>query len=103
MGPLKGIKVLDLTSMVSGPVGAMILADQGADVIKVEPITGELVRHMAAPHRGVNPVFFSCNRVFVHCTNDITKLSFSLFSKKKIKNRRLHCHWKISNLINYKT
>ena len=62
MGPLKGIKVLDLTSMVSGPVGAMILADQGADVIKVEPITGELVRHMAAPHKGVNPVFFSCNR-----------------------------------------
>ena len=62
MGPLKGIKVLDLTSMVSGPVGAMILADQGADVIKVEPITGELVRHMATPHRGVNPVFFSCNR-----------------------------------------
>ena len=52
MGPLKGIKVLDLTSMVSGPVGAMILADQGADVIKVEPITGELVRHMAAPHKG---------------------------------------------------
>ena len=62
MGPLKGIKVLDLTSMVSGPVGAMILADQGADVIKVEPITGELVRHMAAPYKGVNPVFFSCNR-----------------------------------------
>ena len=62
MGPLKGIRVLDLTSMVSGPVGAMILADQGADVIKVEPITGELVRHMAAPHKGVNPVFFSCNR-----------------------------------------
>tara|TARA_Y100000591_G_C21828419_1_gene698098 strand:+ start:217 stop:1362 length:1146 start_codon:yes stop_codon:yes gene_type:complete len=48
--------------MVSGPVGAMILADQGADVIKVEPVTGELVRHMAAPYNGVNPVFFSCNR-----------------------------------------
>tara|TARA_B100001113_G_scaffold234356_1_gene192542 strand:- start:10709 stop:11896 length:1188 start_codon:yes stop_codon:yes gene_type:complete len=62
MGPLKGVKVLDLTSMVSGPVGAMILADQGADVIKVEPVTGELVRHMAAPYNGVNPVFFSCNR-----------------------------------------
>ena len=62
MGPLKGIKVLDLTSMVSGPVGAMILADQGAEVIKVEPVSGELVRHMAAPHNGLNPVFFSCNR-----------------------------------------
>ena len=62
MGPLKGVKVLDLTGMVSGPVGAMMLADQGAEVIKVEPITGELVRHMAAPHNGVNPVFFSCNR-----------------------------------------
>ena len=62
MGPLQGVKVLDLTSMVSGPVGAMILADQGAEVIKVEPVSGELVRHMAATHNGVNPVFFSCNR-----------------------------------------
>ena len=62
MGPLEGVKVLDLTGMVSGPVGAMMLADQGAEVIKVEPITGELVRHMAAPHNGVKPVFFSCNR-----------------------------------------
>ena len=62
MGPLTGLKVLDLTSMVSGPVAAMMLADQGAEVIKVEPLTGELVRHMAAPHNGVNPVFFSCNR-----------------------------------------
>jgi crotonobetainyl-CoA:carnitine CoA-transferase CaiB-like acyl-CoA transferase len=40
----------------------MILADQGAEVIKVEPVSGELVRHMAATHNGVNPVFFSCNR-----------------------------------------
>ncbi len=62
MGPLTGLKVLDLTGMVSGPVAAMMLADQGAEVIKVEPLTGELVRHMAAPHNGVNPVFFSCNR-----------------------------------------
>ena len=62
MGPLTGLKVLDLTGMVSGPVAAMMLADQGAEVIKVEPVDGELVRHMAAPHNGVNPVFFSCNR-----------------------------------------
>ena len=62
MGPLEGLKVLDLTSMVSGPMGAMILADQGAEVIKVEPTNGEQLRHMAAPHNGVNPAFFSCNR-----------------------------------------
>ena len=62
MGPLQGVKVLDLTSMVSGPMGAMILADQGAEVIKVEPLNGELVRHMAADHNGLNPVFYSCNR-----------------------------------------
>ena len=62
MGPLEGLKVLDLTSMVSGPMGAMMLADQGAEVIKVEPTNGEQLRHMAAPHNGVIPAFFSCNR-----------------------------------------
>lgn len=62
MGPLSGVKVIDLTSMISGPMGAMMLADQGAEVIKVEPIAGEQLRHMAAPYNGVNPAFFSCNR-----------------------------------------
>jgi len=62
MGPLEGIKVLDLTSMVSGPMAAMMLADQGAEVIKIEPTHGEQLRHMAAPHNGVNPAFYSCNR-----------------------------------------
>ena len=62
MGPLEGVRIIDLTSMVSGPMGAMMLADQGAEVIKIEPIAGEQLRHMAAPHNGVNPVFYSCNR-----------------------------------------
>ncbi len=62
MGPLTGIRVLDLTTMVSGPVAAMMLADQGADVIKVEPPGGEQMRHLGAPHNGVTPMFFSCNR-----------------------------------------
>ncbi len=62
MGPLEGIKVLDLTSMVSGPVAAMILGDQGADVIKVEPIRGEQMRFLGEEHNGMPPTFYSCNR-----------------------------------------
>ena len=49
MGPLQGVKVLDLTSMVSGPMGAMILADQGAEVIKVEPLNGCLLYTSPSP------------------------------------------------------
>jgi len=62
MGALTGIKVLDLTSMVSGPVAAMMLADQGADVIKVEPTTGEQMRHIGPTVNKVTAAFFSCNR-----------------------------------------
>ena len=62
MGPLESIRVLDLTSMVSGPVAAMMLADQGADVIKVEPIRGEQMRYLGVPHHGIPAAFYSCNR-----------------------------------------
>lgn len=62
MGPLEGIKVVDLTTMVSGPVATMMLADQGAHVVKVEPLIGEQMRHIGPPHNGVASAFFSCNR-----------------------------------------
>lgn len=62
MGPLAGMQVLDLTSMVSGPVAGAMLADQGAEVIKVEPPHGEQMRHLGQPHNGLPPTFFSCNR-----------------------------------------
>lgn len=62
MSALKGIKVLDLTTMVSGPVAAMMLADQGAEVIKVEPTTGEQMRHIGPTVNKVTAAFFSCNR-----------------------------------------
>ena len=62
MGPLKDLKVIDLTSMVSGPVAAAMLADQGAQVIKVEPLRGEQMRYLGPPVNGLPPTFFSCNR-----------------------------------------
>ena len=62
MGPLEGIKVLDLTSMVSGPVAAMILGDQGADVTKIEPLYGEQLRHLGEKHNDISATFYSCNR-----------------------------------------
>ena len=45
-GPLHGYRIVDLTSNVSGPLGTMILGDQGADVIKVEAPDGD---HAPAP------------------------------------------------------
>jgi crotonobetainyl-CoA:carnitine CoA-transferase CaiB-like acyl-CoA transferase len=61
-GPLQGIRIVDLTSMISGPVATMLLGDQGADVIKVEPLSGDLVRYMGPNREGLTSGFISANR-----------------------------------------
>ena len=62
-GPLKGIRVVELTSTVSGPFAGMMLADQGADVIKVEPpLIGDLARVMGTSRDGMAAMFTVINR-----------------------------------------
>ncbi|MEM7178574.1 MAG: CoA transferase [Pseudomonadota bacterium] len=62
-GPLDGVRIVDLTAMISGPLGSMILADQGADVIKVEnPAGGDHARGVATRRGGFSASFLNNNR-----------------------------------------
>ena len=62
-GALDGIKVVDLTAMITGPFATMILADQGALVVKVEPPgIGDVMRFLGSQSGGMTSLFASCNR-----------------------------------------
>ena len=61
--PLAGIRVVDCSAVVSGPLATTILADQGADVIKVEPLgVGDILRHVGSHRGGMSGMFHVVNR-----------------------------------------
>lgn len=61
--PLDGVRVVDLTTVVSGPYGTLLLSDFGAEVVKVESPGGDVARDLGPrAHEGMAAVYLSCNR-----------------------------------------
>ena len=63
MGPLEGVKVVDMTTVLMGPYATQMLGDYGAEIIKVESLDGDVTRLIGPTrHLGMGPVFLNTNR-----------------------------------------
>src|SRR5215204_5460820 len=62
-GPLSGVRVLDFSSVITGPFCTMMMADLGADVIKIEAPSGDILRHLSMTFKaGFGSWFVNFNR-----------------------------------------
>jgi crotonobetainyl-CoA:carnitine CoA-transferase CaiB-like acyl-CoA transferase len=63
VGPLDGIRIIDMTSVLMGPYATQMLGDYGADIVKIEPPDGDVTRQIGpARHPGMGPIFLNTNR-----------------------------------------
>src|SRR4030088_321343 len=61
--PLQGVRIIDVTSVLMGPAATQILADYGADVVKVESPGGDIMRHAGEMrHEGMGHIYLHANR-----------------------------------------
>ena len=78
-GPLEGARIVDLTSVVVGPLATQIMADHGADVIKVEAPLGDIARNLAG--RGCNP---NMSPKFLHLNRNKRSIALDLRNFKPL-------------------
>lgn len=71
-GPMHGVRIVDFTNNMAGPLATMILGDQGADVIKVEPPDGDVIRGIGAATEGMSGYFANLNRSKRSASLDLT-------------------------------
>jgi formyl-CoA transferase len=62
LGPLSGVRVLDLSAYIAGPYGCTLLADQGAEVVKIEPPNGDNLRNYPSTLKAESRAFIGLNR-----------------------------------------
>src|SRR5882672_3199062 len=76
-GALDGFRVIDVSQVIAGPLATRVLADQGADVIKIEPPSGDILRHMGGV-AGLSPTFATVNRSKRSLVLDLKKTGAAL-------------------------
>ena len=90
-GPLEGVRVLDFSTMVSGPVAARMLADQGADVIKVErPGDGDQSRY-SGPDKALNEI--KMGTAYLNQGSNKRSITLDLKTGRIERDRTLYDFW----------